>query len=53
MDINEVIDALKRRGHTVGPAAVSPDGKMLVNIDWKLLTFEQAKELLTKGLDKK
>jgi hypothetical protein len=53
MDIDEVIDALKRRGHAVGPSAKSSDGKMLLNIDWKLITFEQAAELLTKELDKK
>jgi hypothetical protein len=47
METNELIDALKRRGHFVGKSAISPDGFLLLNIDWKLMKKEDAEKLLS------
>lgn len=48
-----MIDALKRRGHVIGPSAVSPSGSMLLNVDWKLMTYDEARELLRKEAEKR
>jgi hypothetical protein len=47
-EINKVMAALKKRGHVFGPSAVSHEGKMLLNMDGRLITFQEAKELLAK-----
>jgi hypothetical protein len=46
MDINVVLDALKKRGHEIGSAAVSPEGLIIVNIDGTMMTYAEIRELL-------
>jgi hypothetical protein len=48
MDVSQLIDALKRRGHTIGQSAISPTGLVLLNVDWKLMTMDEVRELLSK-----
>jgi hypothetical protein len=50
MEINEVIAALKERGHHFGVTAQSPSG-MLLNIDGRLTTFDEAEQLLAEELE--
>jgi hypothetical protein len=46
MDINEVVEELKKRGHHFGPSAISHDGKVLLNVDGRLVTYDEAREIL-------
>jgi hypothetical protein len=48
MTANEVMSALKVKGHALGRSAVPHEGKMLLNVDAKLLTVPEPKELLRK-----
>jgi hypothetical protein len=46
MDIDAVLDALKKRGYEIGNAGVSPDGLIIVNIDGTMMTYAEIRELL-------
>jgi hypothetical protein len=48
MTANEVMCALKNKGHVLGRSAVSHEGKMLLSVDGRLLAVPEAKELLQK-----
>ena len=51
MDINEVIEVLKGRGHYFGSAALSQEGYVLLSIDGRLMTYDEARELLANELE--
>ena len=47
MHINDVVEELKRRGHTFGSPGMSNDGMALLNIDGQLRAYDEARRLLT------
>lgn len=49
MKTQELVDALKRGGHTIGsPEGMSHDGYRLLNIDGRLMKENEAEKLLTE-----
>jgi hypothetical protein len=52
MDDN-TLDKLRGLGHEIGRAAVSPDGKMLIAVDGRMLTYPEIDKLLVDHLKEK
>ena len=50
---DKTLDKLKRLGHEIGRAAVSHDGKMLVAVDGRMLTYPEIDKLLADQLKEK
>jgi hypothetical protein len=48
MEAEELHDALRQRGHTIGRSAVSHDGFLLLNVDGRMMKCIEAEELLKK-----
>ena len=49
---NRTIEELRKRGHEIGQAGMSHDGKNLLGIDGTLLTYPEIDELLRQELEK-
>ncbi len=50
---DKTLDMLKKLGHDIGRAAVSHDGKMLVAVDGRMLTYPEIDKLLADETEKK
>jgi hypothetical protein len=46
MESEELVDALKQRGHTIGTSAISHDGFLLLNVDGRIMKCADAEEML-------
>jgi hypothetical protein len=46
MEAQELVNALKRRGHSIGTSAMSHHGFLLLNVDGRLMKMVDAEELL-------
>ena len=46
------LDQLKRRGHAIGTTGVTHKGKMIINIDGRMLTYPEINQILADDLEK-
>jgi hypothetical protein len=46
MESEELVNALKLRGHTIGRSAISDDGFLLLEVDGRMMKSTDAEELL-------
>jgi hypothetical protein len=49
---NSTLEKLKRRGHNIGMAAVTHDGKMIIAVDGRMLTYPEIDQLLEEHVEK-
>jgi len=52
MEAQELVNALKRRGYTIGPSAISPEGGLLINVNGRLMKYADAERLVKDGNSK-